>query len=105
MSSKYCLRNKTIHHHQQSKFSSSNEGDNNNTEPLPARSQRATKRTINKTTRSSQSLTETNFNYFTDKLPNEVIIKIFSYLYEIDLARVLLVCKKFYQIGNDQNLW
>jgi hypothetical protein len=73
---------------------------------VPTRSQRTSKRAVNKNSRSSQSLShETPFNYFTDKLPNEVIIKIFSYLYEIDLARVLLVCKKFYQIGNDHNLW
>ena len=102
MSSKYCLRNKTIHHHHhgyQPFPTVSNENEPN------LGNKRGQKKTIQKNSRSSQNLNEANLNHFTDRLPYEVIIKIFSYLNEYDLARLLSVCKKFNSISNDYNLW
>uniref|UniRef100_A0A182SNE4 F-box domain-containing protein n=1 Tax=Anopheles maculatus TaxID=74869 RepID=A0A182SNE4_9DIPT len=38
-------------------------------------------------------------------MPDEVLLTIFSYLYEQDLCRVALVCKRFQTIANDKELW
>ncbi|KAL3874906.1 hypothetical protein ACJMK2_037858 [Sinanodonta woodiana] len=43
--------------------------------------------------------------YLTDDLPDEVLLKIFSYLLEFDLCRVAQVCRRFKEIATDSELW
>ncbi|KAJ8308160.1 hypothetical protein KUTeg_013034, partial [Tegillarca granosa] len=43
--------------------------------------------------------------YLQQELPDEVLIKIFSYLLEYDLCRAACVCKRFRTIANDTELW
>uniref|UniRef100_A0A3Q2Z7S6 F-box domain-containing protein n=1 Tax=Hippocampus comes TaxID=109280 RepID=A0A3Q2Z7S6_HIPCM len=43
--------------------------------------------------------------YLQQKLPDEVVLKIFSYLLEQDLCRAACVCKRFSQLANDPILW
>ena len=43
--------------------------------------------------------------YLLFQLPDEVLLTIFSYLYEQDLCRVSQVCTRFYKISNDCELW
>jgi F-box protein 11 len=43
--------------------------------------------------------------YLQQDLPDEVLLKIFSYLLEFDLCRASQVCKRFRSIGNDAELW
>ncbi|XP_066953207.1 F-box only protein 11 isoform X1 [Macrobrachium rosenbergii] len=44
-------------------------------------------------------------HYLLYELPDEVLLTIFSYLYERDLCHVAQVCKRFYTIANDNELW
>ncbi|XP_046437495.1 F-box only protein 11-like isoform X1 [Daphnia pulex] len=44
-------------------------------------------------------------HYLQYELPDEVLICIFSYLFERDLCRVSQVCKRFQSIANDTELW
>lgn len=44
-------------------------------------------------------------HYLQYELPDEVLICIFSYLFEKDLCRVSQVCKRFQSIANDTELW
>nr|CAG4637018.1 EOG090X06H8 [Ceriodaphnia reticulata]SVE72943.1 EOG090X06H8 [Ceriodaphnia reticulata] len=44
-------------------------------------------------------------HYLQYDLPDEVLICIFSYLFEKDLCRVSQVCKRFQSIANDTELW
>ena len=39
------------------------------------------------------------------RLPDEVVLKIFSYLLEQDLCRAACVCKRFTELANDPILW
>ena len=43
--------------------------------------------------------------YLQEDLPDEVMLKIFSYLQENDVARAALVCKRFSILANDTELW
>ena len=43
--------------------------------------------------------------YLQHELPDEVLLKIFSYLLEFDLCTVGQVCKRFHTIANDTELW
>lgn len=43
--------------------------------------------------------------YLQYELPDEVLLAIFSYLFEQDLCRLALVCKRFNTIANDTELW
>lgn len=43
--------------------------------------------------------------YLQEEMPDEVLIKIFSYLYEYDLCRAACVCKRFKAIADDPGLW
>jgi F-box protein 11 len=43
--------------------------------------------------------------YLQEELPDEVLLKIFSYLLEFDLCRASQACKRFQIIGNDVELW
>ncbi|XP_055956912.1 F-box only protein 11 isoform X1 [Patella vulgata] len=43
--------------------------------------------------------------YLQEDLPDEVLLKIFSYLLEFDLCRVSQVCRRFHSIANDDELW
>lgn len=43
--------------------------------------------------------------YLQQKLPDEVVLKIFSYLLEQDLCQAACVCKRFNQLANDPILW
>ena len=43
--------------------------------------------------------------YLQQELPDEVLLKIFSYLLEFDLCYVAQVCKRFSVIANDTELW
>jgi len=43
--------------------------------------------------------------YLQQKLPDEVVLKIFSYLLEQDLCQAACVCKRFSQLANDPILW
>ncbi|XP_077469005.1 F-box only protein 11a isoform X1 [Stigmatopora argus] len=43
--------------------------------------------------------------YLQEKLPDEVVLKIFSYLLEQDLCHSALVCKRFSELANDPILW
>uniref|UniRef100_A0A8C9VQT7 F-box protein 11a n=1 Tax=Scleropages formosus TaxID=113540 RepID=A0A8C9VQT7_SCLFO len=43
--------------------------------------------------------------YLQEKLPDEVVLKIFSYLLEQDLCRSACVCKRFSELANDPILW
>ncbi|XP_052767786.1 F-box only protein 11-like [Mya arenaria] len=43
--------------------------------------------------------------YLQEDLPDEVLLKIFSYLLEFDLCRVAKVCKRFKTIADDAELW
>ena len=38
-------------------------------------------------------------------LPNEVLVHIFSFLREVDLVHVMLVCRRFNEIANLPSLW
>ncbi len=44
-------------------------------------------------------------HYLQHELPDEVLLKIFSYLFEFDLGTVAQVCKRFHTIANDTELW
>ncbi|XP_064600196.1 F-box only protein 11-like [Liolophura sinensis] len=44
-------------------------------------------------------------HYLQQDLPDEVLLKIFSYLLEFDLCRAAQVCKRFNVIANDVELW
>ena len=44
-------------------------------------------------------------HYLQRELPDEVLLKIFSYLLEFDLCTVMQVCKRFHTIANDLELW
>ena len=44
-------------------------------------------------------------HYLQHELPDEVLLKIFSYLLEFDLAAAASVCKRFTQVANDTQLW
>ncbi len=44
-------------------------------------------------------------HYLQYEMPDEVLLTIFSYLFEQDLCRVSLVCKRFNAIANDCGLW
>ncbi|OTF81144.1 hypothetical protein BLA29_006827 [Euroglyphus maynei] len=44
-------------------------------------------------------------SYLLYQLPDEVLLLIFSYLYEVDLCHVSEVCKRFHKIANDCKLW
>uniref|UniRef100_A0A8C8G649 F-box only protein 11 n=1 Tax=Oncorhynchus tshawytscha TaxID=74940 RepID=A0A8C8G649_ONCTS len=44
-------------------------------------------------------------HYLEEKLPDEVVLKIFSYLLEQDLCRAACVCKRFSELANDPILW
>lgn len=43
--------------------------------------------------------------YLQVRLPDEVVLKIFSYLLEQDLCRAACVCKRFTELANDPILW
>uniref|UniRef100_A0A671NP87 DNA mismatch repair protein Msh2-like n=1 Tax=Sinocyclocheilus anshuiensis TaxID=1608454 RepID=A0A671NP87_9TELE len=43
--------------------------------------------------------------YLQEKLPDEVVLKIFSYLLEQDLCQAACVCKRFSELANDPILW
>ena len=43
--------------------------------------------------------------YLQNELPDEVLLKIFSYLLEFDLCRAAQVCKRFKTIADDMELW
>lgn len=43
--------------------------------------------------------------YLQDKLPDEVVLKIFSYLQARDLCRAACVCQRFRELANDPVLW
>ncbi|VDL82035.1 unnamed protein product [Nippostrongylus brasiliensis] len=42
---------------------------------------------------------------YVDRLPDEIVLKVFSNLYETDLSRCAGVSGRFYRISNDVNLW
>lgn len=44
-------------------------------------------------------------NYLQRELPDEVLLKIFTYLLEFDLCNVMQVCKRFQNIASDLELW
>lgn len=44
-------------------------------------------------------------HYLQYEMPDEVLLTIFSYLFEQDLCRLSLVCKRFNTIANDNELW
>ena len=44
-------------------------------------------------------------HYLQHELPDEVLLKIFSYVLEFDLVNVMQVCKRFSQVANDMELW
>ena len=44
-------------------------------------------------------------HYLQEEFPDEVLLKIFSYLLEYDLCRVACVCRRFKAIANDVELW
>lgn len=44
-------------------------------------------------------------HYLQYEIPDEVLLTIFSYLFEQDLCRLSLVCKRFNVISNDSELW
>nr|XP_032803539.1 F-box only protein 11 isoform X3 [Petromyzon marinus] len=43
--------------------------------------------------------------YLQEKLPDEVVLQVFSYLLEQDLCRVACVCKRFSTLASDPILW
>lgn len=53
----------------------------------------------------SQDLSAPAEQYLQEKLPDEVVLKIFSYLLEQDLCRAACVCKRFSELANDPILW
>ena len=40
-----------------------------------------------------------------NELPDEILLKLFSYLQPKDLGRCLQVCKRFNQIAKDESIW
>lgn len=64
-----------------------------------------------KRSRRSHSITTTDVGqttaaqYLQYEMLDEVLLTIFSYLFEQDLCRVALVCKRFNTIANDTELW
>lgn len=61
------------------------------------------------TSSSTQQVSESNLppaaHYLQYEIPDEVLLTIFSYLFEHDLCRLSLVCKRFNLIANDSELW
>lgn len=53
----------------------------------------------------SESKLPSAAHYLQYEIPDEVLLTIFSYLYEQDLCRLSLVCKRFNVIANDSELW
>ncbi|PAV63372.1 hypothetical protein WR25_16167, partial [Diploscapter pachys] len=43
-------------------------------------------------------------NYW-DRMPDELVLKVFSFLYEYDIATLSAVSRRFYAVSNDLNLW
>ncbi|XP_013385972.1 F-box only protein 11 isoform X2 [Lingula anatina] len=70
------------------------------TNALPAKRARRGQTTYATGTRNSVAA-----RYLQQELPDEVLLKIFSYLLEFDLCSVAQVCKRFHTIANDQELW
>lgn len=55
---------------------------------------------------NSASIAEVAGGYYLQhELPDEVLLKIFSYLLEFDLSSMAQVCKRFNAISNDNELW
>ena len=85
--------------------------------PPSKRQRRSFASSVSATTSSSsrhllqqqQQQLQRNANYsarlFTRDFPDEVLIRIFSYLLELDLCTVAQVCKRFHNIANDNELW
>ncbi|KAI5747863.1 hypothetical protein M8J77_019320 [Diaphorina citri] len=69
---------------------------------LPAR--KRPRRTCS-TSAETFASTPTAAHYLQYELPDEVLLTIFSYLYELDLCRISQVCKRFQIIANDNELW
>ncbi|XP_029642703.1 F-box only protein 11-like [Octopus sinensis] len=69
------------------------------TPPVPTKRRKQTKVTCGTDTNTSGE------EYFQDKLPDEVMLKIFSFLLEFDLCRAAQVSKRFRTISNDSELW
>lgn len=69
---------------------------------LPAR--KRPRRTCS-TSAETYTTTPTAAHYLQYELPDEVLLTIFSYLYELDLCRISQVCKRFQIIANDNELW
>lgn len=67
---------------------------------LPAR-----KRPRRSFSTSTDTCNTTAAHYLQYEMPDEVLLTIFSYLFEQDLCRVSLVCKRFNSIANDTELW
>ncbi|PIK52113.1 putative F-box only protein 11 isoform X1 [Apostichopus japonicus] len=44
-------------------------------------------------------------NFLQHQVPDEILIKVFSYLLERDLCNVACVCKRFNTLANDLSLW
>lgn len=75
---------------------------NNNYDYLPAR--KRPRRTYSSTdTSTTQAMSAAHYLQY--EMPDEVLLTIFSYLFEQDLCRVALVCKRFNAIANDCGLW
>lgn len=87
--SKYSLRNKTQ--------------VSNGTLDEPQIKKKQKKSSLTITTYASTE--STTIDYFNDKLPNECIFKILTYLNEYDLIEISKVCKKLNNISNDCKLW
>lgn len=54
---------------------------------------------------STDTTTQSAAHYLQYEMPDEVLLTIFSYLFEQDLCRLSLVCKRFQTIANDTELW
>lgn len=46
-----------------------------------------------------------NGRFIVDSLPEELLLRIFSFLLEGDLCRASAVCRTFYRISNDVEIW
>ncbi|KAL9891394.1 F-box protein 11 [Glossina fuscipes fuscipes] len=87
-------------------------GSDNNSFLLPARkrSRRLYTQSVESCLLSSAEMSISHVGpsaaqYLQYELPDEVLLAIFSYLFEKDLCRLAQVCKRFNTIANDSELW
>eukprot|EP01135_Chromosphaera_perkinsii_P004666 Nk52_evm15s293 gene=Nk52_evmTU15s293 len=55
--------------------------------------------------KSKEQSPRLEYRWFQDALPDEILLKIFSYLTEVELGMVACMCKRFMRIAYDDSIW